>query len=419
LNASILGAALAALVRTVHAEEPAAPTVAQTAGVERLPGSAFPEPRVRGIRGGSLWSTFHGLQWPYSPLMETGPETKIGLSGSVWIDTGYERIARGDPNEQGTKYLLQQGRFVFRVTPTYNTPDGWFVQGQAELVANKDQTVRQPDVADTDDLWVRAGKWNVFDVQLGRYEAWELYHLGMGLDLNTLERQGAVDLNQSAPSIYGVTYAYYRPSGAGNVAFHLYPTSFLRFELLGQIGNDVGQDALAGRPSAILDFGIVKLKAGAEYKKLWSQTEDGKEKRDSRGGGGAIQVVLDPYVEFGLNAAYGLVDHTDVNGQIDEPGSVTTTSVGGFANARVMGDLIVGVGYNDTKQKDIHFDADGYRGHFGHVQTFGAIQYILWKQLFIKAVVAYAKSDFNPTFTMNPAFSNTMTSARLRLTYLF
>ena len=48
--------------------------------IERLPPSAFPEPRVRGIQGGSLWMTFHGLQWPYYP------KTGIGVSGSGWID---------------------------------------------------------------------------------------------------------------------------------------------------------------------------------------------------------------------------------------------------------------------------------------------------------------------------------------------
>src|SRR5437868_5400892 len=66
--------------------------------VERLGPSAFPEPRVRGIRGGSLWMTFHGLQWPYYP------KTGIGVSGSAWIDTGFESIKRGNPTEQGIKY---------------------------------------------------------------------------------------------------------------------------------------------------------------------------------------------------------------------------------------------------------------------------------------------------------------------------
>src|SRR5262249_4262205 len=146
--------------------------------LERLPASAFPSDPVRGIQGGSLASTFHGLQWPYYP------KTGIGISGSAWIDSGYEQIKRGNPTEQGINYWLQQGRLLLRVTPTY-TRGRFFLQGQAELVANKDQSLHQRDTADTDDLWIKIGMWNLWDLQLGRYEGWEIYHFGMGLDLYT------------------------------------------------------------------------------------------------------------------------------------------------------------------------------------------------------------------------------------------
>ena len=124
--------------------------------VERLPPSAYPEPRVRGIRGGSLAATFHGLQWPYYP------KTGIGISGYVWIDSGYQKIKRGNPTEQSIQYWLQQGRLVLRITPTY-THGRWFIQGQAELVGNKDQSSHQPDIVDTDDLWIKVGMWKFLD----------------------------------------------------------------------------------------------------------------------------------------------------------------------------------------------------------------------------------------------------------------
>src|SRR4051794_15192164 len=57
---------------------------------ERLPLTAYPNRPVRGLRGGSLWQTFHGLQWPYYP------KTGIAVSGYGWIDTGYERVTRGN-----------------------------------------------------------------------------------------------------------------------------------------------------------------------------------------------------------------------------------------------------------------------------------------------------------------------------------
>src|SRR5262245_7731330 len=56
--------------------------------IERLPPSAYPDKPLRGIHGGSLWLTFHGLQWPYYP------RNGIGISGYAWIDTGYEHIDR-------------------------------------------------------------------------------------------------------------------------------------------------------------------------------------------------------------------------------------------------------------------------------------------------------------------------------------
>ncbi|HMI86066.1 MAG TPA: hypothetical protein VK550_18345, partial [Polyangiaceae bacterium] len=244
---------------------PEPPGSASLGPIERLPVSAYPEPRTRGLRGGSLWMTFHGLQWPY--YRQTG----IGLSGYAWIDTGYEKIDRGHPTQQGITYWLQQGRFLFRVTPTY-TQGNYFVQGQAEFVANKEQST-PASVTDADDVWIRAGRWNTWDVQLGRYEAWEIYHFGMGLDLNTLERRGAFDELRGAPEIYGVTYAFYRPPGVGQAALHLYPTDFLRFELGTQIGNEFGSNAFAARPVGIFDIGWLKLKGGVEYKRLTDQKE--------------------------------------------------------------------------------------------------------------------------------------------------
>src|SRR4051812_26258539 len=61
--------------------------------VERLPGSAYPAWKTRGLKGGSLWLTLHGMPWPYYP------KTGVGISGSVWVDFGYETIKRGDPTQ--------------------------------------------------------------------------------------------------------------------------------------------------------------------------------------------------------------------------------------------------------------------------------------------------------------------------------
>ena len=76
---------------------------------------------------------------------------------------------------------------LLRVTPTYSFAD-WFVQGQVELVGTENQGVGREisgGAADTDDLWLRLGQWNRWDFQVGRFEGWEVFHLGMGLDQNS------------------------------------------------------------------------------------------------------------------------------------------------------------------------------------------------------------------------------------------
>ncbi len=383
-------------------------------GIRRLEGKAYPTYKTRGLVGGSLWRTFHGLQWPY--MQRSG----IGISGSLWIDTGYEKIDRTeDPNQPDTKYILQEGRLVLRVTPTYSR-NRWFIQGQSEFVANKDQNANQPQVADVDDLWVRVGMWNLFDIQAGRFEAWELYHFGMGMDLNTLERRGAFEATSglAVPDVYGVTDTYYRPSGLGNVAAHFYPTKFFRFELLGQLGNEGGLNTGAFRGAGILDFGWVKIKGGGEYKKQFSQN-DGPEKRDERGFGGAVQFVLKQYVEFGASGGWAITDHMDSRGNIDEQGSYNIWSAGGFLNARIIKDLLIGGGAHFTNKWDIHEDQDHNVGEFSHLQAFGALQYLLFDRLYIKAVVAFARAHFAPSFTENDPYYTKMISGRLRLQYDF
>jgi hypothetical protein len=424
-------------------EPPPAPAII---GVERVPDSGYPGPatqstqgileatagwdwhvgrsgsEVRGLHGGSMWLAMHGLQWPYLPRRPGEPALMLALSGSGWVDTAYERIESGLPANPGIKYLRQQGRLVLRATPTYRSED-WFVQGQAELVANSDQSVSQPQVADTDDLWVRAGYWNAFDVQFGRFEGWELYHLGMGLDINTFERRGAL-LDGSTfkpPDFYGVTFAFYRPDGAGNFAVHGYPAKWLRLEALTRVGNDSGSNKIGERGAAILDFGWVKLKGGTEYVKGWDSSDNTQGRTLQRGGGGAIQFVLDPYLEFGVNAAWAIQDAWDSTGAVSEDATWTLESRGAFANLRLIGDLLAGGGINYTYFENIHRDAAGNVQKRDHTQVFGALQYGLMKQLFLKVVVAWADAYYIPNALDNniPPFHDKMFSTRLRASLYF
>jgi hypothetical protein len=392
--------------------------------IERLPPTAYPEWKTRGIKGGSLWfsGNMNGMPWPYYP------KTGIGVSGYIWVDTGYESLIHGNPSDTNIKQVLSEGRALLRVTPTYSA-SSWYVQGQLELVGNKDQSVGQPTYGTVDDLWIRTGQWKSWDVELGRYEAFEVYHFGMGMDLNTLERRGAYsDKTASPPDVFELgghaktANIVYRQDGATNLALHAYPTDSLRLELLGQFGFDTasGTDTLGVRPAAVFDLGWLKLKAAGDFRKESPIATSSKASQQLAGGVGALQFVVDPFFEFGGNIAYGktksylAANSTDPNaamGDVDTQGSVTDLDVGGFANVRVVEDLLVGGGVNENQETDLQ------AGRFTHLQAFGAIQYLIGKQLFVKLVGAYAKAHFAPG-GVTP-WDNTAESARLRLMYLF
>jgi hypothetical protein len=426
--------------------------------------------RLRGLHGGSLWlePSFHGLQFPY--MTRTG----VGVSGSVWVDSGYQQITSDNSLVPKTASLLQQGRAVLRVTPTY-VSGRLFVQAQVELVGNGCQTT-EPTVCpaagtvDTDDLWLRIGQWNVWDLKVGRFEGWELYHLGMGLDLYTQERQGArqtvttvttgttVTNLLPAPEYYGVTYLHDRPRGmgVGYAALHFFPLTLLRFELLGELGTNAavtgvgataaaggtttaaggatngGNNVWGGRPSAILDLGWLKLKAGAEYQSVTASMQtssngawvDDKSGITRKGVGGTVQFVFDPYVEFGGNIGWVDVTQNDLNGNRVDTGCYTTTSVGGFANVRLgragssFEDLLLGGGADWTTQYYSHKVGTSDPDYAAHLQIFGAVQYLIAKQLFVKAVLAYARADIWPSGQQD-SLSNQMLSGRIRLMYLY
>lgn len=397
--------------------EPQSAKTEREATIHLLPATAYPEWTVRGIPGGSLSGTFHGVPWPFMP------ETGVGVSGNLWMDPGYQTLNRGKPGDTNAKLLLAQGRGVLRITPAYVSGD-WYVQGQLELVGNRDQSVARPkNVVDLDDLWIRAGQLGKWDVQVGRFEAFEVYHFGMGLDVNTLERNGATsDNSKNPPDTFELGNVVYRQNGPANFAIHAYPAKFLRLEALGQYGFDLatGNDVVAARPAAVVDFGVVKLKAAASMRRQFASPESDKSLKAQRGAVAAAQFVLAPYVEGGVNFTYGKIetwqatDPTNPNaerGAYDKGASTTDSDFGGFLNVRPVDRFVAGVGLNLNQQ------VDEKGGSFSHRQAFLALQYQAARNLFFKLVVADAKAHLAPGG--EAAWDNTMRSARLRALFLF
>jgi hypothetical protein len=454
-----------------QAEQPAAPPpVAQPAPPLEMPRVEAPTPKspyweqmgpdtypgqMRGIEGGSLWleRTFHGLQWPQNS------RTGIGISGLFWADGGMETISRGlalPPTPNSTLYV-SQARGLLRLTPTY-VSGRFFVQGQAELVANSCQGMgagagicSYAGTFTTDDLYVRVGHRNVWDLQVGRFQGWEIYHLGMGMDPYTFERMGAlmagVESNPKleAPSLYSVNTMQDRSTdglGVGYAAVHGYFTDFLRGELLVKTGSnkylttnlDNGGTAykyLGVRPTAIVDVGWLKFKLGAEWQRRTNTTQDldpgnPPKKKDpvpdrlNKGIGAAVQFVLAPYFEVGVNGAYGTQRETDGMAKEVAENCFTTKSVGGFGNVRLYDGLLLGLGLNITEQLDKFkaSDTSTANNYTSHLQGFVAVQYLVGP-LYIKLAVGYAQAKLQPSDSTLAAWTNKMLSGRLRLMYIF
>jgi hypothetical protein len=411
--------------------EPAveAPPVTEI-GLERLPGSAYPEPQTRGLKYGSLWLTFHGLQWPYLPAKPGRDRFVVGMSGWGWLDTSFVSFQPWGSggqrvNNDRQTYWVHQGRMLMRVTPTYSFDD-WFVQGQVELVGTVNQTIQRSSVggADTDDLWLRLGQWNKWDFQVGRFEGWEVFHLGMALDQNTFERQGAAATGDPSISFYGLTDNQFRPQGAaGNFAGHYYTFRFLRFEALATVGSNGGPE-VATRPVAIVDFGWLKLKGGVEYQRIGDQLRTNPGHTVSKGVGGAVQFVFEPHIEFGLNIAQGTVVTIDNMSKENLAATYTRTSYGGFANVSNGSErhpLMFGVGGLFTRDVDQAGSPSNPAAtdNYSMWQSYVAVQYIVFNQLYIKLVGSYSHAHFIQSGTTITAYDDENYSARLRFSFYF
>ena len=136
---------------------------------------------------------------------------------------------------------------------------------------------------------------------------------------------------------------------------------------------------------------------------------------------GGVQLVVYPYAELGVNYGYAHTDNRNEQGQITGKGTFHTYSVGGFANLRVVEDVLVGAGVDYTLLEDTNTNPDLHRNdRYQHWQPYAAFQVLLFKQLFVKAVVAYAVANLGSRFRRCRRPSRTRCSAAgSRLLYLF
>ena len=168
----------------------------------------------------------------------------------------------------------------------------------------------------------------------------------------------------------------------------------------------------------IVDLGMIKLKVAAEYIKYRGRDDEivagaaipNRRTRYERGVGGGIcssstrawsSASMPPLVAS-MNA--------NQNGPVGA-GTFDILSFGGFANARITGDWIAGVGADFTRKADYDFGGTTKSGYYDHLQGFGALQYVVAKRLFIKAVFGYAQATFSPGGRRSPTSPTRCTAA--------
>lgn len=333
-------------------------------------------------------------------------ELPILLSGYFWTDTGYLSRTNRVPGEYDQKSYYMQGRGVLGAT--YERRLGnLFGLARLELLALVNEYANSRYEPHVQDAYVMLGQRR-WDVQLGRFLAWEVYYRGQGIELYTAEEAGAAD----GPRLYLLDYTRGYMNGPGQAALHLYPFDALGVEVSGVYGQDNSQNYLGVRPVADLKLGPLELVGGYEYLKKSPQQSVDKVESTAHGFAGRAQLRLGP-VTVGVDASHAKVDVKDINGLVDATNTVKgKTSLGGWADLDVRA-ASLGLGFHRTTQENGKGENDD------QYQAFVSCLYRLpIEGLTVKAVFGFARAHHENS-DANGAWNNDMRSVRVRVGYDF
>jgi hypothetical protein len=379
--------------------------------------------------------------------------TLLAWYGSLESDVGFARYDSEDEAEPDDTLEDHRGRFV--VAPMLHLEmSDFFFEATGQLVGWVKNNQGLPLIA-ADDVWGKIGKQDVWDIQVGRFEAWRVYqkfplrfhNLGPAFhsraigestgafDLFTLEDTGAlVDPPVSNQAyyvdIYEVSHILLREE-AGSIAFHYFPSSSWGAELHAKYGEQAQQNKLGAR-LAVIGRPFRQLQLSAAYETRTSRTGSPNRSQDpddperyiectncgrvdqSGFGGGAV-LSLGP-VELAASGAVGYqTGYEAVDGTEDPEASYEVQSFGGYAQV-TFDNTTIGGAVNNTQLLD---ESDNFQTH---LQTAGYIFQSLARDLSIKLVVTYAKGKDDPANERNdgvPPPENSFLGARLRLKYYF
>jgi hypothetical protein len=283
---------------------------------------------------GAMVACVFALAVFFSPV-----QADVSLSGDLEIDTAYTAKST-DPDTDETEYDLG-GRI--KVIPAARTESGnLYMEAVAQILAKTDGTTAM------DDAYGKIGS-SIFDVQIGRYEAWNLQD-----ESNDM-------LIAEAPTgaaRYEANYARGRIDSAGQLALHVLPSDTFGLEVgfvYGQDSEDLGYGAdtdvnvVGARPVILTRFGPVEFSAGADMMNITPQ-DDSLEADISKLGFGARVKATISIATLGINYASATEGGTDTTGNdLDDQ---TTNSMGGYCDLALGKGVLTMAGFFTTLEKD-------------------------------------------------------------------
>lgn len=330
----------------------------------------------------------------------------LRFGGYFWVDTGYMNRVNAQAGQYDQVALYMQGRFVLGATYAYERND-WFGLARVELMGLVNEFAKSQYEAHALDAYVKAGHTRWFDVQVGRFLAWEVYHRGQGIELFTAEEAGAF----GAPTLYWLDLTRGYKNEAGQLAIHVFPHDLVKLEVAGIYGQENNQNNLGVRPVVDFRWQGLQLVGGYEYLLQYPQTEADKVHVTSQGIAAKAQYQV-KWFTVGADVAHLWVDAIDIQGLVDSDRTLQKWSFGGFANIDFWRNSI-GLGYHRTNQDNAQGE------HNTHNQAFVSYLFRLpLDGLSVKAVYGFALADLTDA-DAHASWTNTMHSIRLRITYEF
>jgi hypothetical protein len=312
-----------------------------------------------------------------------GPSKWLEWHGNAQVDVAFVEYRFTDPGVPYEQLYDLRGRFVVGPTLWHAWVDGWFVRARAEFVAWL-REINDSYQINVDDAFAQAGKVGLWDVKVGRFFSWRVYHRGPGFDLFTTEDLGACvqgncarqDPADFAPRMYDVSTIYFRDT-PGRAAFHYYPTRWSGIEALVQygsasvasMGTTTMNNSLGGRLAGMLSFPLLRASAALELRQMQPTADLGQpaegggtlpcpacgSSSDAGFGGGVEFTPRALGLELAVNAGYS--HHTAYQSQasrIDSASSGEILTVGGYGQFDLgkyvlRQNLVLGAGYNYTQ----------------------------------------------------------------------